>query len=378
MKRDASIEGMRIIACFLVIMAHIQLDPVLDGIVMDGRLLFSTVIADNVPVFFLIMGFYLFREIRHDEDISGVYIKKIKNLFFRIWIPSVFIVALSCFLFPYFSGQCGLRECLTIQYDRQWNWLWDFIFRLKAEGTSEHLWYICTYVKIIVWFPILALLCQNIKQRTRIRHFFICISLLYVLFNDAEYVLNRDFCDFSSITFDYYFLYVLLGYELSFFFEKYALQMKKIRVCGLIGYIGGVVLKYVLQQMMYRHYGTDITVRYMWLQCLPCYITSCSLFCFLHSFKDVIHSKVICVLGRYTFYIYLVHRMIIYGTYNLKQDILAWNGNAQNLIHALLYYLEYGMVIFLIGLVIAIFFDVVYLGLRKTFRLLSERFCTAR
>lgn len=360
MKKDASIEIIRILACFLVIMAHIQLEPILNEMVMKGRLLYSSVIADDVPLFFLITGYFLFKGIKKDEDIIPEYIRKIKNVVKKLWIPAVFVMGLSCFLFPWLSGQCELTDIFSTKLDRQWNWLWQFIFSFKAEGTGEHLWYICTYMKIIIWFPLLALLCQKNVGREKIRRLFIGLALANVLLNDMEYLLNRELGDLSGVTFDYYFLYILLGYELALLFEKYADNMRKIRRSALLCYIVGVIVKFGMQYFMYLHYGTNIVARYMWLQCLPCYLTSCGMFCFLHSFRDCIQNRTVCWLGNYTFYIYLFHRLVIYKTYDLGQSILNGTGNGQNLIQTSAYYLAYGLVVFTISLMIAILFDAIY------------------
>ena len=385
MKKDTSIEGIRIISCVLVILAHVQLDPVLNGTVMNSRLLYTAVMADSVPLFFLITGFFLFRGVKDDESIIPVAKKKAKSVLVNIWIPSFIIMAMSCFLFPYLSGQCSLGEIFTQHYDRQWDWLWDYVFKLRAEGTGEHLWYICTYVKVIIWFPALAFLCQNTEKRNMVRRFYLILSLVNVAFNDLEYLLNRDICDMSGITFDYYFLYILLGYELSVLFDKYGKNREKIRMIGLCGYVVGLLAKYMLQLFMYRHYGLDITVRFLWLQSIFTYITSCGIFCFFHSFERVpvateeslptctAFGKGICLIGKYTFYIYLVHRMVIYKTYPLQQWVLAWSGNGQNMLKTTLYYLVYGMAVFGLSMAIAVLFKISYSGLRRLCLLFSGR-----
>ena len=73
-KRDMSIEIIRIIACVLVVFAHIQIAINVEGVTRVDRLLFATAISDNVPLFFMISGYFLFTKTDGDTvDILAVY-----------------------------------------------------------------------------------------------------------------------------------------------------------------------------------------------------------------------------------------------------------------------------------------------------------------
>ena len=76
--RKSSVELLRIIGCFFVIMAHIQLTAGETAGVIGSRLVFSSVVADNVPLFLLAAGFFMFNGVR-DYGLWDRYIYKIKN-----------------------------------------------------------------------------------------------------------------------------------------------------------------------------------------------------------------------------------------------------------------------------------------------------------
>ncbi len=349
MKKNVSIEVLRIIACILVIMAHIQLHPVQDGIVINGRLIFSAIIADNVPIFFLITGFYMFKDIKTDHDILTVYRRKIKDVIIKLWIPAFIVAIISCYLEKRFYGKEEI----------DWLQLWNFVFKLQAGGNFGHLWYICTYIKIIIWFPLFALLCQNQEIKNKIRRLFIIASLSCVFLNDLEYVIGKDFTNFSDIFFNYHVIYIFLGYELSLFLKDDKNENSKLYVGGVV-FILSIITKVCMQKIMYSINGVWIDNRFLWLESFLCYFSSCSIFCFWYSLrKNLKENKIIFWLGKYTFYIYLFHILIINMTPSIKEKINSWH-LGENFISTIFYYVEYGALIFLLSLIISIPFEKIY------------------
>lgn len=138
--RSHAIELVKIIACLLVIMAHIQV-VINDGnSIVTGRLFFSTIIADDVPLFLLVTGFFFFHRIHSDSDIVPAFPHKAKTFLSRIYIPTIAYIIINI-LYRYFTGPQG--SILTAD----WNYLGRFVFRL-APG--DHLWYICTYMSFVI------------------------------------------------------------------------------------------------------------------------------------------------------------------------------------------------------------------------------------
>ena len=95
-KRDSSVELLRVYACFMVILAHIQLNYVLgDGNVDSVILGIKCLIADNVPIFFTILGFFLFSKVQGEDrmkKIPGVFWEKIKGFIVRVYTNNKCIV----------------------------------------------------------------------------------------------------------------------------------------------------------------------------------------------------------------------------------------------------------------------------------------------
>jgi len=126
-KRDISIEILRIIGCFLVIWAHIQLQIVENGQIYRGRLLFSSIIGDDVPIFMLITGFYIFR--RKTSNILIEYKNKILTFIKKIWVPSVILIIMTCILTPFLDKMVSWNDIRTWGELIEWNVVTDFILK---------------------------------------------------------------------------------------------------------------------------------------------------------------------------------------------------------------------------------------------------------
>ena len=69
--RDISVELLRIFACFMVVCVHFKLPDFIEDTPSLGRIFISSLCADGVGVFWLITGFFVFRN------------RSFKNLFLR-------------------------------------------------------------------------------------------------------------------------------------------------------------------------------------------------------------------------------------------------------------------------------------------------------
>jgi surface polysaccharide O-acyltransferase-like enzyme len=79
--KNHSIELVRIVACLLVIMAHSQISIIDNNTIVNGRLAISTILADDVPLFLLVTGFFFFGRIKSDTDIIPTFPYKAKAFF---------------------------------------------------------------------------------------------------------------------------------------------------------------------------------------------------------------------------------------------------------------------------------------------------------
>ena len=97
-KRYSEIELLRCVGCFLVICAHMYPTIIENGNIYKGRLLIGAIIGDDVPVFLLITGFFLFQ--KGDISIITYWKSKLCSFLKKIWIPSIFLVIITCVLTP--------------------------------------------------------------------------------------------------------------------------------------------------------------------------------------------------------------------------------------------------------------------------------------
>ena len=348
-KKTVSIEVLRTIASFLVIMAHIQLNPILaDGCFSWKRICFSSIIGDNVPLFFLISGFYMFNQTNGGNDIFFTYRRKLKNFFLNIYFPSLIIVIATCMAEPWLEGRSPVVLI-------QWRTLWNYIFNISATCLCGHLWYIGTYIRFIIFFPLLAFICEDKPEKNIVRRTYIVLSALNIIILDIAYLLQSDFIDFSKVVLDNYFLYLFLGNELYLFLHnKNNKPHKSIFFAGISLYIIGNISKTILQYWALRQWGTNIKLWYMGLECFPAYISSCGLFLTFYLLKNINWklNEVWYFLGKYSFYIYLCHFIVIkkLQTLNIQSTLMQLNKNGIDLIHIGLYYLELGTIVFIFSL----------------------------
>lgn len=354
--KSISIEFMRIVACVLVIMAHCQL-AVNSGSILDkGRLFFSTVIADDVPLFFLIAGFFLFRKIQADSDILPTFKYRAKNFLFNIYIPTVIYILIHMVVIAITQSGWTWGAVSSLN----WTMLTSFIFRMQP---NNHLWYICTYASFIFFFPMLAFLCQDTPQKNKIRRTLLAVTTISFIIADIQYFLKQPFFDVQKIFWSHPFAFLILGYELSVILPKLKAGALKRFIAGIAIYIIGFSIKFGLQIYMFNQYG-EINNRFRWLQCTPCLVTAVGLFIAIYSLegffqKHSIISRVIAFVGSTTFSIYLFHALVITKTRFIRDDIIKAFDYCASFSTTVAYYISYALIVFAISFVIALVFDTI-------------------
>lgn len=321
-KRNASIEILRIVGCVLVIWAHMQLSITENGYFYKGRLFIASVIADDVPIFLLITGFFLFRKNQRSQDILDEFKRKLLGFLEKIWIPSVILVVITCILTPIIDGTSSWSNIGIWWNQINWDSLVGFVFKNSASGYSGHLWYICFYLKMLIAFPLLKFLCQDIRSLNIIRR-------IYLIGKNA--------------------------------LKKWS--KKKVLLGSAVAYFLGLISKMGLQALLYYMIGADAERRFMGLECLACYLTSASLLLFFSNIEWNFSGKlekVILFLAQKTMLIYLFHMMVLMGTNGVREKILNLFHNGTTPFTALGYYVFSGGVVFGVSLIVAVIFDFVY------------------
>lgn len=312
-KRDISIDLIRIVACLSVIATHLCLQVLNQcyNRIDWSRLLEKSFLTDGVPLFFIITGFFL---------VNGRSYKKIwKSTIKKILIPTLIFVLFTQVFYLFIVNKESFIYCIQ---NFNINAIGIINAILKADvsylnSTCAHLWYIFSYIKIVIWIPILWLVCKNTRETNLARRIMMILSFLNLVLDDVQKFITLPIGEIHLLNMiPTEILYVLLGYELFAHKEKIK-NNKKIAIISLIGFFAINFLRYKIEmQYMVLNYLTDIVGRINFMEWRNTSINIFSaifLFCFLYSFeiKNEKLSKIILWISNKTFGIYLIHYVIL-------------------------------------------------------------------
>lgn len=313
-KRDVSIDLIRIVACMSVILIHLCLQ-VLNRCynrIDWSRLLEKSFLTDGVPLFFMITGFFL---------VNGRSYKKIwKSTFFKVILPSFIFVVFVQIFEPFILNKMSFIECIS---NINFNFIPIIQAILKADVTylsslCDHLWYIFSYVKIIIWIPVLWLVCKETDNSKLARRIMIGLTFINAVLVDIQRFWTLPVIgQINLITIiPREIMYVLIGYELFVHKDKIK-NNKKLCIISLVGFILVNFIRYRTEMFyMVLNYFTDIVGRpnFMeWKYTSLNVFSGVFLFIFLYSFeiKNERISKILTWISNKTFGIYLIHYLIL-------------------------------------------------------------------
>ena len=190
-KKDLSIEVMRIISAFFVIFNHgggfhLFQQYETGGLKFYTYLFISIFCKFAVPLFFMISGALLFGR---EEPIKVVYKKRVcKTLLILVGISVAYYVDGLIF------GRCPLEG---------WRNIWLFGGELLSAGVKSHLWFLYSYIVLLMLLPFLRVLIKGMTQNVII---YLCILTIgfncvvpvvqYLLFQ-GEYKIDTSFSIFT-------------------------------------------------------------------------------------------------------------------------------------------------------------------------------------
>ncbi|SHK55291.1 acyltransferase [Fibrobacter sp. UWEL] len=348
--KDPAIELIRIIACLLVIFAHSQFAVVIGGQLSKGLLGVSTLVADDVPLFLLVTGFFFFNRVTSDQEIGKTFVYRAKSFLTSIYIPTIIYILISILYSRFASPVDGFVP-------KDWGYLGHFVFMLLP---GDHLWYVCTYLSFVFFFPMFAFLCQDKPERNKMRRILLAVAIGGAVVADVQYFFRMVLLDVDKFLWGYCTIFLILGYELSLLMKKENLSKLKLGLAGLAMYLLSFSLKYGLQTYMFNQFGF-VENRYRWLQTSLCFASAVGLFLVIYSLGSLIKkggilAYVINFLGSCTFAIYLFHQLVISRTLQWRYEILAYFGNGSSELGCFAYYICYGGIVFLISLGIGFVF----------------------
>lgn len=204
-------------------------------------------------------------------------------------------------------------ECIANPYI-DWKNFWTKIGHWTyVRSESGHLWYVFEYVKIIICFPIMQILCKNSKYENFARRFAIGLLILSRLSDDLQHLVLGGsqlmiYTPFKEMAI----AYVLIGYEFKINFYKVKERINTILLLCI--YILSNLAIWFLDILDER---INDTINYYHVQdSFFIIISSCALFFVLlknintNRFSEKVRDWVLFISDK-TFYIYLIHNMII-------------------------------------------------------------------
>lgn len=351
--RNAKIELIRVVACFLVILNHIMIVPTSgDGRFFHGTATLVAIIWTDVPLFLLISGFLMFQNQEQLNDLWESYRHKLKNFLIYVFIPSCIIVVISGMIAPFLIEGKTFAQLLA-EGNLHLECIKNYIFMQQTSSMYSLFWYIWVYAKVIVFFPLLAFVCQDTKDKSRVRRFLMLLSAGNQLFIDLQGATQKSIGNFDNIFLDKYFLYILLGYEMYLLTQTF--DIKKIRIYGIVTLVGSVLATILVEHVTFYRFGTE------YMPGIFTVTASVGMFLLLYSLREPRLSKMWNYLGKSTLYIYMVHIIVIFSCEKIWGKFL-WNlfGAGSNVLWLILFDAVYGAIIFALSLAVGILFKWCY------------------
>lgn len=319
-RKNYNIELLRIIACVYVICIHLLPTYAFRNGTQDYAIfIFKALNRVAVPSFFVITGFFW--------DSKKSVVAQYKHFVVRVLVPTgMTIIGAGVFLPILLHYVLGMEETiLTIPA------MLKLIFsgRLEQFPFCFHLWYIVELVKCYLALPVLQLLCSEDRHIRRVRHylmglFFVGGILLFSLKLSFPVVL-ADVFTFVPITI--YMWFVLAGYELRVWMECHtyrklycwfglALYLFFSSITCFFTWTGEATISDALVEQYY-HYAFFSVV-----------FATIGFVLFILYLPIKREIRMITVLGKATFGIYLIHPVVYSVIWHLKiEQLLSYVDN---------------------------------------------------
>lgn len=313
MKNDRilGIEVIRIVACFIVVCLHTITWFRTPSRIIENSLFIRCFLMDGVPLFWLIMGFFLFRN--PNITLWGKLKKTAHDLLFPAFLVMLVAQIWKDWIVAGGIGE-GFLSCLDFHSFDAKN-LFGNIIKWKSDMTyGGHLWYVFSYVIVILWMPLLRCICVDEPKANKCRQYVMLLTALSILNSDARHLL-RPYMNWTLVIqhiISPTLLYVMLGYELSRFYDAILLNAKKVRIVGFLSWFCFCILKSVLVIHDVRISRYDIY--FLGIGTSLGFLSSISLFLALvtFNFKDMprFTQDWIRKIASTTLGIYLIHTLV--------------------------------------------------------------------
>ncbi len=218
-----------------------------------------------------------------------------------------------------------------------------------------HLWYICSYIKCVLWYPILNLICKDEKEAKNARKIIgtlIFIGIIVMVIQNF-YLLPCGRIEFFAEKIDKSILWVLIGTIIYKNINKIK-ENKKARIIGAIMVIIGNIIRVIAQYFACK-YDINNQVFLSWGYGFT-YITAIGLAIFVLSldFKRTKVNNIILFLAYKTYYIYLIHWCVMEKLKIVSENIFNLLGkNEMSFLGENIYTIINICMVFIISLILA-------------------------
>ena len=299
--RNMNAELIRVMACLIVIGVHCDL---LTQDFDSSQILWRVMLGDGVTYFFIIMGFFLFR--------NKSFFLLLKDVILRIMLPGLVTMFLIRLFFPWIHNECGFLQCIIhpkfdyIEYAKSvLNWS-------SGGGDSGYLWYLFTYLQVVMLVPIMKLFCRedlNGNTYEKIRFYVIGINLFGMMLRDAMAFIRLPSSEpYGILTVPA--MMTVAGYTIYARRE----QLKENRKVGWLFLGGAVVIELIRWRLQLLLSANDVsnTIYLMYNTSFAFIVTVCvTIFIMTLDIKSNQLKKVLTITGKKTFAIYLIHYPIL-------------------------------------------------------------------
>lgn len=362
-KKDVSIELCRIIACIFVICIHISIGFDFDGQLSRKALFLGCVRADAVAIFWFITGAFIFRQQRYTQVLKGMARKVI--------IP-VLILIICIWLFDgWIFGDKPLAQCFKEITPEGIKALCNALF-LKWTTPVNHsgqLWYVFTYIILMLFFPVLKAYADTLNNRKNIAQFMI-VSLSVYIYNE---ITQNYFAEFSHRPFGAAFpgaMLMIWGHIIYSNRETIANKTRSIWWIWGVVFVGVNLVRCLLQAWILNNMESP---SYLTLQWYTSYglVSTISIFFTSYFMCEKLLSPgfdgLIRSVGSYTFSIFLLHYLVIDYLYKIgvTASIKGKIGVNSTLVKQFAYYLSMGMLVFVLTLTLSILFRLIGNAVRR-------------
>ena len=309
MKRNPSVELMRIIACLIVLACHCNFLVIKSGYPFFDRYI-TAILCDGVAVFFMITGFFIFN--------NKSYKKLWLHFLTRVFVPMLILYVVDLFFGDFILSKCSLTESLTNGLHHISDYALSIILLKAPSPTMDHTWYIFAYLLLTFLFPILKSFADCIKNDPTRQKIFIILTLVMWVANDALQNKLMGFGFRGAAVIIPSSLLVVWGYLI---YEKRELFTKKIYiVISPIAFLLVNLLRAFLTYFTEENNLGDYSNLNVWYSVFGLINAILIIsFCLSVVRGDKVNAgrKVVCFIASFTYGIYLIHPLVQESAYHL-------------------------------------------------------------